>query len=149
VVEFDRDGKAVSIEEKPAAPRSHYIVPGLYFYDGSVTAIAKTITPSARGELEITAVNNVYLERGNLRVIPLGRWFNWYDTGSAESMFKAASAIREIQHEKGIMIGCPEERAYRKGFITAEQLHELGDALSMTNYGQYLLKLAEQPTTMR
>ncbi len=142
VVEFDDAGRAVSIEEKPAVPKSHYIVPGLYFYDNRVVSVARTITPSARGELEITAVNNAYLAKGELRVIALGRWFHWYDTGNAESMFKAASAIRDIQHEKGVMIGCPEEQAYRKGFITAKELRRTGESLSMTNYGQYLLRLA-------
>ena len=143
VVEIGADGKAVSIEEKPLEPKSHYIIPGLYFYDNKVVEIAKHIKPSARGELEITAVNNAYLELGELNVIKLGRKFNWFDTGTAESMFVAAEAIREIQH-RGRMVGCLEEVAYEKGFISREQLLCVAESMKMTEYGQKLLDIAKE-----
>lgn len=145
VVEFDAQGRAVSIEEKPQNPKSNYAVPGLYFYDNQVVDIAKTIQPSARGELEITAVNNAYLHRGQLQVIPLEKSCTWFDTGSADSLCMAANAIRQLQASSGRQIACPEEIAYGKGWITAQQLEQEGRSLSMTRYGQYLLQLAQKP----
>lgn len=142
VVEIDDDGKAVSIEEKPAEPKSHYIIPGLYFYDNRVVEIAKQICPSARGELEITAVNNVYLEQGELNVIKLGRKFNWYDTGTAESMFQASKAVRDIQLTEKRMVACLEEIAFKKGFIDRAQLLITAEGLKMTEYGKSLIRLA-------
>ena len=142
VVEIDRFGKAVSIEEKPAHPKSHYIIPGLYFYDNRVVEIAKTVQPSARGELEITSVNSAYLEMGELNVIKLGPRFCWYDTGTAESMFQASEAVRDIQHKHRRMVGCLEAVAYKKGFIDRDQLIVTGDSLKMTEYGRSLLRLA-------
>ena len=142
VVEIDRYGKAVSIEEKPAHPKSHYIIPGLYFYDNRVVEIAKTVQPSARGELEITSVNSAYLEMGELNVIKLGPRFCWYDTGTAESMFQASEAVRDIQHKHRRMVGCLEAVAYKKGFIDRDQLIITGDSLKMTEYGRSLLRLA-------
>ena len=144
VVEIGKDGKAISIEEKPADPKSHYIIPGLYFYDNRVVEIAKNIKPSARGELEITAVNNVYLDMGELSVIKLGPKFCWFDTGTAESMYLASEAIRKLQLEQNRRIGCLEEIAYRRGFIDAEQLMVSGQALKMTEYGKYLMRIAER-----
>lgn len=141
VVEIGRDGKAISIEEKPADPKSHYIIPGLYFYDNRVVEIAKNVKPSARGELEITSVNNAYLEMGELNVIKLGTKFCWYDTGNAESMFQATEEIRRIQ-QKGRMVGCPEEIAYQQGFIDSEQLQEIAESMKMTEYGNILNKIA-------
>jgi len=143
VVEFDADGNVISIEEKPAEPKSNYIVPGLYFYDNRVVEIAKAIEPSARGELEITSVNNAYLDMKELRVIALPEDFSWFDTGNAESVFKAASAVREIQ-KGGKMVGSPEAEAYAKGFITSEKLLAMGEEISMTNYGQHLIKLSKE-----
>lgn len=141
VVEIGRDGRAISIEEKPADPKSHYIIPGLYFYDNRVVEIAKNVKPSARGELEITSVNNAYLEMGELNVIKLGTKFCWYDTGNAESMFQATEEIRRIQ-QKGRMVGCPEEIAYQQGFIDSEQLQEIAESMKMTEYGKILNKIA-------
>ena len=141
VVEFDGTGKAISIEEKPAEPKSHYIIPGLYFYDNRVVEIAKNVKPSARGELEITSVNNAYLEMGELNVIKLGTKFCWYDTGNAESMFQASEEIRRIQ-QRGRMVGCPEEVAYQQGFIDSEQLQEIAESMKMTEYGKILNKIA-------
>lgn len=146
VVEIDRYGKAVSIEEKPADPKSHYIIPGLYFYDNRVVEIAKNVQPSARGELEITSVNNAYLELGELSVIKLGSRFCWYDTGTAESMFQASEAVRDIQNRQKRMVGCLEEIAYKKGFINRHQLLETADSLKMTEYGRTLLRLAAEDT---
>ena len=143
VVEIDAHGKAVSIEEKPSDPKSHYIIPGLYFYDNRVVQIAKTVQPSARGELEITSVNNAYLELGELSVIKLGTRFCWYDTGTAESMFQASEAVRDIQHKQHRLVGCLEAIAYRKGFIDRVQLLETAESLKMTEYGRALLRLAE------
>ena len=142
VVEIDRYGKAVSIEEKPAHPKSHYIIPGLYFYDNRVVEIAKTVQPSARGELEITSVNSAYLEMGELNVIKLGPRFCWYDTGTSERMFQASEAVRDIQHKHRRMVGCLEAVAYKKGFIDRDQLIITGDSLKMTEYGRSLLRLA-------
>lgn len=144
VVEIGKDGKAVSIEEKPADPKSHYIIPGLYFYDNRVVEIAKNIKPSVRGELEITAVNNVYLEMGELNVIKLGRKFNWFDTGTAESMFVASEAVRDIQFKQKRFVGCLEEVAYKKGFIDHNQLINAAESLRMTEYGKALLRIAER-----
>ena len=142
VVEIDEHGEAVSIEEKPVAPKSHYIIPGLYFYDNRVVDIAKGVKPSARGELEITSVNNAYLALGELSVIKLGTKFCWYDTGTAESMFLASEAVRDIQHKQRRMVGCLEEIAYDRGFIDRAQLLKTAQSLQMTEYGQTLLRLA-------
>ena len=144
VVEIGKDGKALSIEEKPVDPKSHYIIPGLYFYDNRVVEIAKNIKPSARGELEITAVNNIYLEMGELNVIKLGRKFNWFDTGTAESMFVASEAVRDIQFKQKRFVGCLEEVAYKKGFIDHTQLIHAAESLKMTEYGKALLRIAER-----
>ena len=141
VVEFDQTGKAISIEEKPAHPKSNYIVPGLYFYDNSVVAIAESIGPSARGELEITAVNNTYLERGLVNVVTLGQHFTWLDAGSAESLLRAANTIMRIQKCTGREVACLEEIAYHTGAISREQLRELGESMEKTAYGEYILSL--------
>lgn len=143
VVEFDPDGKAVSIEEKPRHPKSNYIVPGLYFYDSSVVDIAATIQPSARGELEITSVNEEYLKRGQLSVIPLGKEFSWFDAGNPDSLYEAAGQIRAAQRS-GRMIGCLEEIAWRNRWIAKEKFAELAHSMSKTNYGQYLEALSEE-----
>lgn len=140
VVEFDADGRAISIEEKPQNPKSNYIIPGLYFYDHSVIEIAKGLTPSARGELEITDVNLEYLRRNQLSVIPLSRDFVWLDAGSADSLLTAAQAIRDIQ-KAGRYVACIEEAARDEGWITTEQVHSIGRTMSTTNYGKYLLSL--------
>ncbi|MGN1030983.1 MAG: glucose-1-phosphate thymidylyltransferase RfbA [Butyricicoccaceae bacterium] len=138
VVEFDEHGKAISIEEKPRNPKSNYIVPGLYFYDEQVADIAKTIQPSARGELEISDVNLTYLKQGELNVITLGQDFVWLDAGTANSLLESSICIRDIQEHTGRYVACLEEIAYRRGFLTQEQVHAAGDRLSMTLYGQYL-----------
>lgn len=143
VVEFDKDHKAVSIEEKPQYPKSNYAVPGLYFYDNSVVEIAKNIEPSARGELEITAVNNVYLKNGNLSVIEMGRGMAWLDTGTPKGMIKASEFVQTVQDMQGFYVSCIEEIAWRRGFIDDNQLREIGNELKMTDYGQYLLSLLE------
>lgn len=143
VVEFDQDKKVLSIEEKPAKPKSNFAVPGLYFYDNKVISIAKNIEPSARGELEITAVNNVYLKRGELRVSLLGRGMAWLDTGTPEGMLKASEYVEAVQSRQGFYISCLEEVAWRRGFITTEQLRQIGEELKMTDYGKYLLSLAD------
>ncbi len=143
VVEFDKDHKAVSIEEKPQNPKSNYAVPGLYFYDNSVVEIAKNIEPSARGELEITAVNNVYLKNGNLSVIEMGRGMAWLDTGTPKGMIKASEFVQTVQDMQGFYVSCIEEIAWRRGFIDNNQLMEIGNELKMTEYGQYLLSLLE------
>lgn len=144
VVEFDKDHKVVSIEEKPAKPKSNYAVPGLYFYDNRVVEIAKNVKPSARGEIEITAVNNAYLESGELHVELLGRGIAWLDTGTPEGMLKAAQFVEAVQDRQGFYVSCIEEIAWRRGFITTEQLHAIGESLKMTDYGQYLLTLAKE-----
>ena len=132
-----------SLEEKPEKPKSNYAVPGLYFYDNRVVEIAKQVQPSARGEIEITAVNNAYLALGELRVTLLGRGMAWLDTGTPEGMLKAAEFVEAVQDRQGFYVSCIEEIAWRRGFITKEQLHSLGEELKMTEYGQYLISLAE------
>lgn len=143
VVEFDKDGKAVSLEEKPAHPKSKYAIPGLYFYDNDVVEIAKNIKPSARGELEITTVNNEYLKRGKLYVETLGRGFAWLDTGNHDMLLDAADFVAAFQKRQGLYISCIEEIAYKRGFIDRAQLKELAKPLMKTNYGQYLMEIAE------
>lgn len=142
VVEFDKNHKVVSIEEKPEHPKSNYAVPGLYFYDNRVVEIAKNVKPSARGEIEITAVNNAYLEMGELNVTLLGRGMAWLDTGTPANMLKAAEFVEAVQDRQGFYVSCIEEIAWRRGFITREQLKEIGNELKMTDYGQYLLSIA-------
>jgi glucose-1-phosphate thymidylyltransferase len=144
VVEFDQNHKVISIEEKPQHPKSNYAVPGLYFYDNQVVEIAKNVKPSARGEIEITAVNNTYLEQGELNVILLGRGMAWLDTGTPEGMLKAAEYVEAVQSRQGFYIACLEEIAWRRGFITTKQFKVLGESLKMTDYGQYILSLANE-----
>ncbi len=143
VVEFDENGKAVSIEEKPENPKSNYAVPGLYFYDNDVVEIAKNVKPSARGEIEITSVNNAYLERGDLHVETMGRGFAWLDTGNHDALLDAADFVAAFQKRQGLYISCIEEIAYKKGFISKEQLLKLAQPLLKTNYGKYLVEVAE------
>ena len=144
VVEFDKNRKVISIEEKPKNPKSNFAVPGLYFYDNRVVEIAKSIAPSARGELEITSVNNRYLEMGELNVVLLGRGMAWLDTGTPSNMLKAAEFVETVQDRQGFYIACIEEIAWRRGFISTEQLIALGEELRMTDYGQYLLTIAKE-----
>lgn len=144
VVEFDKNGKVLSIEEKPQDPKSKFAVPGLYFYDGHAVEYAKTLTPSARGELEITSLNEEYLKRGKLHVQLFSRGLAWLDTGTPEGMLNAAQYVEAVQSRQGLYIACPEEIAWQQGFITDEQLAKLGNELKMTEYGQYLLELVNK-----
>lgn len=144
VVEFDEDKNVISIEEKPEKPKSHFAVPGLYFYDNDVVEIAKNVKPSARGEIEITAVNNAYLEKGKLKVVLMGRGMAWLDTGTPDGMLKASEFIETVQSRQGFYIACLEEIAWRRGFIDDAQLIKIGEELKMTDYGQYLLSLIEE-----
>jgi glucose-1-phosphate thymidylyltransferase, short form len=141
VVEFDEQGKVLSLEEKPQQPKSNYAVPGLYFYDDTVVERAKALKPSARGEYEITDLNRTYLDEGKLKVELLGRGFAWLDTGNSNSLLNASNFVATIQNRQGFYISCIEEIAWRNGWITTEQLHDLGKAMDKTEYGQYLLSL--------
>ena len=143
VVEIDYDGKAVSIEEKPAEPKSNYAVPGLYFYTNEVIEIAKNVKPSARGELEITAVNEEYMKRGQLKVEKLGRGMTWFDTGTHDALLETASFVQTIEKRQGMQVCCPEEIAYKNGWITSSELAELSKIYMKTEYGKYLKDLAE------
>ena len=143
VVEFDENNKVISIEEKPEVPKSNYAVPGLYFYNNEVVEIAKSVKPSKRGELEITAVNNAYLKRGMLKVTLMGRGMAWLDTGSPKGMHKAGDFVKTVQEMQWFYISCVEEIAWRRGFISTEQLHKLGEQLRMTDYGKYILSLRD------
>ena len=143
VVEFDATGKVLGIEEKPAKPKSHYAVPGLYFYDGTVCERAAALKPSVRGELEITDLNRKYLEQGQLRVELLGRGFAWLDTGTHESLLQASNFVQTIEERQGLKIACLEEIAYRSGWITTDQLRQMGREMAKNSYGQYLLELAD------
>ncbi|WP_214823611.1 glucose-1-phosphate thymidylyltransferase RfbA [Exiguobacterium sp. s28] len=144
VVEFDNQHQVVSIEEKPDVPKSNYAVPGLYFYDNQVVKFAKEVKPSSRGELEITSINNMYLERGELNVVLFGRGMAWLDTGTPEGMIKASIFVQTVQERQGYYIACLEEIAWRRGFISRDELHDIGSTLKMTDYGQYLLSLAKE-----
>lgn len=144
VVEFDKDRNVLSLEEKPAIPKSNYAVPGLYFYDNQVVDIAKRIRPSSRGELEITSVNNEYLQMGQLHVELMGRGMAWLDTGTPQGMLKAAEYVEAVQSRQGFYISCLEEIAWRRGFISRAQLQTLGEELKMTEYGQYLLSISRE-----
>lgn len=144
VIDFDREGRAVSIEEKPAAPRSNYAVTGLYFYDQDVVEMARTLKPSARGELEITDLNRLYMDGDKLHVEVMGRGFAWLDTGTHESLLDASQFIATIERRQGLKVACPEEIAYRKGWIDAGQLEALADPMKKNSYGQYLMRLVKE-----
>jgi len=144
VVEFDNDGRALSIEEKPKQPKSRYAVTGLYFYDGQVVEIARSLKPSARGELEITDVNKAYLKKGQLEVVVMGRGMAWLDTGTHESLIEAALYIQAIENRQGLMVACPEEIAYRSGYIPAAHIEQIGNSMKNSSYGAYLLQLLRE-----
>ncbi|MDY0962486.1 glucose-1-phosphate thymidylyltransferase RfbA [Massilia sp. CFBP9026] len=144
VIEFDREGKAVSLDEKPAAPRSNYAVTGLYFYDENVSQMARTLKPSARGELEITDLNRLYLETGKLHVEIMRRGYAWLDTGTHESLLDASQFIATIERRQGLKVACPEEIAFRKGWIDAGQLEKLADPMKKNGYGQYLMRVLKE-----
>ena len=144
VVEFDNDGNVLSIEEKPENPKSNYAVPGLYFYDNDVVEIAKNVKPSARGEIEITSINNEYLKRKKLKVSLLGRGMAWLDTGTPKNMQLASSFVEAVQSQQGFYVACLEEIAYREGFITLDELKARGEALKMSEYGKYILSIVEE-----
>lgn len=144
VVEFDQAGRAISIEEKPQNPRSHWAVTGLYFYDEAVVDIAASIRPSARGELEITDINRVYLERGDLNVERMGRGFAWLDTGTHESLIDASAFVRALEQRQGLRIACPEEIAFTLGYLTSDELARLGEKLGKSDYGRYLIRIAKE-----
>jgi glucose-1-phosphate thymidylyltransferase len=143
VVEFDKEGKAISLEEKPLEPKSNYAVTGLYFYDNSVVEMAKTLKPSPRGELEITDINRIYMEQGRMSVAMMGRGYAWLDTGTHQSLIEASNFIQTIELRQGLKVACPEEIAFRKGFIDAEQVKKLAAPLSKNDYGKYLLKMVK------
>lgn len=145
VVEFDKSGNVLSIQEKPKRPRSNYVIPGLYFYDNQVVEIAKSLKPSARGELEITDLNNVYLKNNKLKVKLLGRGFAWLDTGTHESLIEAGMFIKTIENRQGLKIGCVEEVAFRKGFISQIELKKLAKPLKKSGYGEYLMRIIDSP----
>ena len=144
VVEFDGNGRAISLEEKPAKPRSRYAVTGLYFYDGQASTIAKALKPSPRGELEITDLNRVYLERGELEVQVMGRGHAWLDTGTHDSLIEAAQFIQTLEKRQGLKISCPEEIAWRQGWIDSDQLKKIATPLAKSGYGQYLLRIMDE-----
>jgi glucose-1-phosphate thymidylyltransferase len=146
-VEFDKDYKALSIEEKPLKPRSNYAVTGLYFYDNQICDIAASIKPSARGEFEITDVNRAYLQKNELSVEIMGRGFAWLDTGTHDSLLDAAGFIATLQKRQGLMVACPEEIAYRQGWISTEEVQKVADQLKKNSYGQYLTKILNELTT--
>lgn len=143
VIEFDKDGKAISLEEKPLEPKSNYAVTGLYFYDNKVVEMAKSLKPSSRGELEITDINRLYLEKGMLSVSMMGRGYAWLDTGTHQSLIEASNFIQTIEVRQGLKVSCPEEIAFRKGFIDIQQVRKLAGALSKNDYGKYLLKMVK------